>query len=199
MPLGVPKVPFMLDEDEQEAEWVDLYNRLSRERILFLCSELSDEMSNQLVGLFVYLNSENPQKEFYLYINSPGGSIICGLAVYDAIHYVNADVSTIVVGSAASMASLILAAGTKGKRIALPHTRIMIHQPESGSSGYAIDLKKETEEVFRLKNQVLELYNERTGQSLARLSNDIERDYYMSAEEAKEYNIVDAVVESENY
>ena len=128
MPLGIPKVPFRLQG--QPADWVDIYNRLSRERILFLCSDLNDETVNQLVGLMIYLNSENPQKEFYIYINSPGGSIICGLALYDVINYVNADVSTIVIGSAASSASLIIAAGTRGKRIALPHSRIMIHQPE---------------------------------------------------------------------
>lgn len=113
MPLGVPKVPFRFQG--QQADWVDIYNRLSRERILFLCSELNDETANQLVGLMIYLNSENASKEFYLYINSPGGSVICGLALYDVINYVNADVSTIVIGSAASSASLILAAGTKGK------------------------------------------------------------------------------------
>ena len=195
MPLGVPSVPYNI-EGEDEEEWIDLYNRLSREKILFLCSEVSDETSNQLVGLFVYLNSENPRKEFYLYINSQGGSLICGLALYDVITLVHGDVSTIVVGSAASIASLVLTAGTIGKRIALPHTRIMIHQPESGASGNAIDIQKETDEVLRLKNQVLELYSERTNQPLSRIAKDFERDYFMSAQEAKKYNIVDAVVQS---
>uniref|UniRef100_UPI003002C587 Clp protease proteolytic subunit n=1 Tax=Cephaleuros diffusus TaxID=1519597 RepID=UPI003002C587 len=192
MPLGVPKVPFRFQG--QQADWVDIYNRLSRERILFLCSELNDETANQLVGLMIYLNSENPQKEFYLYINSPGGSVICGLALYDVINYVNADVSTIVIGSAASSASLILAAGTKGKRIALPHSRLMLHQPESQVFGQALDIQKETEEIIRLKHEILAIYNQRTGQPLERLSKDIERDFFMSASEAQKYNLVDSVV-----
>nr|UIB38816.1 Clp protease proteolytic subunit [Trentepohlia sp. YN1242] len=213
MPLGVPKVPFRFQG--QQADWVDIYNRLSRERILFLCSELNDETANQLVGLMIYLNSENAQKEFglrtnkspnrwsfsfILYINSPGGSVICGLALYDVINYVNADVSTIVIGSAASSASLILAAGTKGKRIALPHSRLMLHQPESQVFGQALDIQKETDEIIRLKHEILAIYNERTGQPLDRLAKDIERDFFMSAYEAQKYNLVDAVVQTvQNY
>nr|YP_010261164.1 Clp protease proteolytic subunit [Cephaleuros karstenii]UIB39105.1 Clp protease proteolytic subunit [Cephaleuros karstenii] len=198
MPLGVPKVLFRFQG--QQADWVDIYNRLSRERILFLCSELNDEIANQLVGLMIYLNSENAQKEFNLYINSPGGSVICGLALYDVINYVNADVATIVIGSASSSASLILAAGTKGKRIALPHSRIMLHQPESQVFGQALDIQKETEEIIRLKHDILAIYNQRTGQPLERLSKDIERDFFMSAYEAKNYNLVDGVVQTvQNY
>ena len=192
MPLGVPRVPYRLHNSQ--SEWVDIYNRLSRNRILFLCSDLNDEAANQLIGLMVYLNSENPQKEFYLYINSPGGSLVSGLALYDVIRYVNADVSTIVIGTAASMASLILAAGTKGKRIALPHARIMIHQPEGQIASSAADIERETVEILRIKDEIIQIYSERTGQPISRISKDMERDFFMSAQEAKNYSLVDAVV-----
>lgn len=192
MPLGVPRVPYRLHNSQ--SEWVDIYNRLSRNRILFLCSDLNDEAANQLIGLMVYLNSENPQKEFYLYINSPGGNLIAGLALYDVIRYVNADVSTIVIGTAASMASLILSAGTRGKRIALPHARIMVHQPEGQIASSAADIERETFEILRLRDEIIQIYSERTGQTISRISKDIERDFFMSAQEAKNYNLVDAVV-----
>ena len=192
MPLGVPRVPYRLHNSQ--SEWVDIYNRLSRNRILFLCSDLNDEAANQLIGLMVYLNSENPQKEFYLYINSPGGSLVSGLALYDVIRYVNADVSTIVIGTAASMASLILSAGTKGKRIALPHARVMIHQPEGQIASSAADIERETVEILRIKDEIIQIYSERTGQPIPRISKDMERDFFMSAQEAKNYSLVDAVV-----
>ena len=201
MPIGVPAVPstYELDEDreeeDEEVEWVDIYNRLSMERILILCSELSEETSNQLVGLFVYLNAENPYKEFYFYINSPGGSVIDGLAIFDAINFVSADVYTIAAGNAFSMASLIVSTGTHGKRISLPNTRFMIHEPEGGINGSAPDVSLETKEVLRIKDLVFQLYQECTGQSLERLKNDIYRDFYLSAEEAKNYNLVDQVVQ----
>nr|YP_010260893.1 Clp protease proteolytic subunit [Cephaleuros virescens]UIB38647.1 Clp protease proteolytic subunit [Cephaleuros virescens] len=202
MPLGVPKVRFQLP-NQQQPDWIDsavcfqyLYNRLSRERILFLCSELNDEAANQLVALLIYLNAENYSKEFYLYINSPGGSLICGLAVYDVISYISSDVSTIVIGGAASSASLISGAGTKGKRIALPHARLMIHQPETQVFGQAIDIEKETQEILRLKDEITAIYSKLTGQPLDRLAKDMERDFFMSAFQARRYNLVDAVVQT---
>lgn len=192
MPIGVPKVPFRLP-GEQSAQWVDLFNRLYRERLLFLCQDLDDEVSNQLIGIMLYLNAEEKFKDMYIFINSLGGSVTCGIAVYDVMNFVEADVSTICVGTAASMASFVLAGGQRGKRVALPHSRIMIHQPEGGGQGQASEVLSESEEVMRLRRQVGRIYAERTNQSLNRISRDMDRDQFMSAREAKEYGIVDQV------
>jgi len=190
MPIGVPKVPFRLP-GEPSAQWVDLYNRLYRERVLFLCQDLDDELANQLIGIMLYLNAEEKAKDLYVYINSPGGSVTCGIAVYDIINYVNSDVITLCVGTAASMASFILSGGARGKRIAFPHSRIMIHQPEGGSQGQASEVLYESEEVIRIRRQVGKIYSDRTGQSLSQISRDMDRDQFMSAREAKEYGLVD--------
>lgn len=192
MPIGVPKVPFRLP-GEPTAQWIDLYNRLYRERVLFLCQDLDDELTNQLIGIMLFLNAEEKSKGLYLYINSPGGSVTCGIALYDTMNYVQADVTTICVGTAASMASFILAGGDKGKRIALPHSRIMIHQPEGGSQGQASEILCECEEVLRIRQQVGQIYAQRTNQSLSQISRDMDRDRFMSAKEAKEYGLVDQV------
>ena len=192
MPIGVPKVPFRLP-GEPSAQWVDLYNRLYRERVLFLCQELDDELANQLIGIMLYLNSEDKNKGLYLYINSPGGSVTCGIAVYDAMNYVQSPVTTICVGTAASMASFILAGGDTGKRIALPYSRIMIHQPEGGSQGQASEVLAESEEVMRIRRQVGQIYAQRTGQPLSRISRDMDRDQFLSSEEAKTFGFVDQV------
>ena len=192
MPIGVPKVPFRLP-GEPSAQWVDLYNRLYRERVLFLCQELDDELANQLIGIMLYLNSEDKNKGLYLYTNSPGGSVTCGIAVYDAMNYVQSPVTTICVGTAASMASFILAGGDTGKRIALPYSRIMIHQPEGGSQGQASEVLAESEEVMRIRRQVGQIYAQRTGQPLSRISRDMDRDQFLSSEEAKTYGLVDQV------
>lgn len=182
---------------EPAAQWVDLYNRLYRDRVLFLCQELDDELANQLIGIMLYLNAEEESKGLFLYINSPGGSVTCGIAVYDAMHYVEADVTTICVGTAASMASFVLAGGDRGRRIALPHARIMIHQPEGGSQGQASDVVSESSEVLRIRHQVGRIYAERTGQPLSRISRDMDRDQFMSAREGKEYGLVDQVAVDE--
>jgi ATP-dependent Clp protease protease subunit len=195
MPIGVPKVPFRLP-GEPAAQWVDLYNRLYRERLLFLCNDLDDELANQLIGIMLFLNAEEKSKGLYIYINSPGGSVTCGIAVYDAINYIKADVTTICVGTAASMASLVLAGGAPRKRIALPHSRIMIHQPEGGSQGQASQVLSESEEVRRIRRQVAKIYSEHTGQPLNKISRDMDRDEFMSAREAKEYGLVDEVASS---
>ena len=192
MPFGVPKVPFRLP-GEPAAQWVDLYNRLYRERVLFLCQELDDELANQLVGIMVFLTAEDNSKGLYIYINSPGGSVTSGIAVYDGMNYATIDITTICVGTAASMASFVLAGGEKGKRIALPHSRIMIHQPEGGNQGQASEVLSESEEVIRLRLEVAKIYAQRTGQSLSKISRDMDRDQFMSAREAKEYGIVDQV------
>ena len=190
MPIGVPKVPFRLP-GEPSAQWVDLYNRLYRERVLFLCQDLDDELANQLIGIMLYLNAEEKLKDLYIYINSPGGSVTCGIAVYDIMNYINSDVTTLCVGTAASMASFILAGGTRGQRIAFPHSRIMIHQPEGGSQGQASEVLSESEEVIRIRHQVGKIYADRTVQSLSQISRDMDRDQFMSAHEAKEYGLVD--------
>lgn len=190
MPIGVPKVPFRLP-GEPDAQWVDLYNRLYRERVLFLCQDLNDELANQLIGIMLYLNGEESSKDLYIYINSPGGSVTCGIAVYDILNYIQVEVITLCVGTAASMASFILTGGSRGKRIAFPHSRIMIHQPEGGSQGQASEIVSESEEVVRIRRQVGKIYSSRTGQSLARISKDMDRDQFMSAREAKEYGLVD--------
>lgn len=192
MPIGVPKVPFRMP-GEASAQWVDLYNRMYRERVLFFCQELDDEFANQLIGIMLYLNAEDANKGLYIYINSPGGSVTCGIAVYDTMNYVKCGVTTICVGTAASMASFVLAGGDRGKRIALPHARIMIHQPEGGSQGQASEVLSESEEVMRIRRQVGRIYAERTGQALNRISRDMDRDQFMSAKEAKEYGLVDQV------
>ena len=192
MPIGVPKVPFRMP-GESTAQWVDLFNRLSRDRVLFLCSELKDDIANQLIGIMLFLNAEEEKKGLYLYINSPGGSLTCGIAVYDSMNFIEAEVTTICVGTAASVASFVLAGGNLGKRIAFPNSRIMIHQPEGGSQGQASEIVFEASEVARIRQEVAKAYSERTGQSLSQIIRDMDRDQYMSAREAKDYGIVDQV------
>ena len=198
MPIGVPKVPFRLP-GESSPQWVDLFTRLYRERVLFMCQELGDELANQLIGIMLYLSAEDSSQELYLHINSAGGSVTCGIALYDAMHYIEADVTTLCVGSAASMASFVLAGGTKGKRIALPHARIMIHQPEGGSKGQASEVISESEEVMRIRRQIGRLYAKQTGQPLSRISRDMDRDQFLSAQEARAYGLVDLVTVDPNW
>lgn len=195
MPIGVPKVPYRLP-GEETAQWVDLYNRLYRDRILFLCQDLDDELANQLIGIMLYLNAEDKSQGIFLYINSPGGSVTCGIGVYDAMNYIQSDVTTICIGTAASMASLVLAGGTRGKRLALPHCRIMIHQPAGGSQGQTSLVLSEAEEMLRIRDEVVSIYSNRTGQTLSRISKDINRDQFMSAHEAKQYGLVDQIASS---
>jgi len=190
MPIGIPKIPFKLPGDSI-AEWVDIYNRLYRERILFLCQQIDDDLSNQLIGIMLYLNGEKRSKDIYLYINSPGGSVTCGIGIYDIMNYIQPEITTICVGTAASMASFVLTGGTIGKRLAFPHSRIMIHQPEGGSQGQATQILWESEEVLRIRRQVGQIYAERTGQTLARISKDMDRDQFMSARVAKNYGLID--------
>nr|YP_009472670.1 clp protease proteolytic subunit [Rhipilia penicilloides]ARO74281.1 clp protease proteolytic subunit [Rhipilia penicilloides] len=195
MPIGVPKIPFKLP-GEPAAEWVDLYNRLYRERVLFLCQPLDDELANQLIGIMLYLNGEERSKDIYIYINSPGGSVTCGIGLYDIMNYIQPDVTTICVGTAASMASFILTGGARGKRLAFPHARMMIHQPEGGSQGQAAQVLWESEQVRQIRRQVGHIYAERTGQPLNRISQDMDRDQFMSAREAQNYGLVDHLAES---
>jgi ATP-dependent Clp protease protease subunit len=194
MPLGVPKVPYRLP-GEPYTQWIDIYNRLYRERIIFLGQEIDDEIANQIVAVMLYLDSEDPGKDIYLYINSPGGSVHAGLAIYDTMQHVKSDVVTICVGLAASMGAFLLAGGTKGKRLALPHSRIMIHQVSSGTRGQASDIEIEAREVLRIDHQLNQLLAHHTGQPLEKIQRDQKRDFYMSAQEALEYGIVDKVIE----
>lgn len=192
MPIGIPKVPFRLPGDST-AQWIDLYNRLYRERVLFLCQDLDDELANQLIGIMLYLNAEEKSKGIYLYINSPGGSVTSGIALYDTMNYVKSEVTTICIGTAASMASFVLAGGQIGKRLALPHARVMIHQPEGGAQGQASDVITECYEILRIRQQIGTIYAQRTNQPLSKISRDLDRDQFLSAKEAKLYGLVDQV------
>ena len=196
MPIGVPKVAYRLP-GESAPQWVDLYNRLYRERVLFLGSGLDDELANQLNGIMLYLSAEDASKRLFLYINSPGGSVTAGLSVFDIMNYVEASVTTIGIGFAASMASFILAGGEKGSRIALPHCRVMIHQPQGGMEGQASEIVLEKEEIVRLRKVLGRIYSDITGQSLPTIAKDLDRDKYLSAKSAKDYGIVDLVASTE--
>nr|YP_009656767.1 clp protease proteolytic subunit [Medicago lupulina]AJE72541.1 ATP-dependent Clp protease proteolytic subunit [Medicago lupulina]QCO73663.1 clp protease proteolytic subunit [Medicago lupulina]UZA65609.1 clp protease proteolytic subunit [Medicago lupulina] len=193
MPVGVPKVPFDLPEDE-ESTWADLYNRLYQQRFLFLGQEVESEISNQLVGLMVYLSLEDKSKDLFLFINSPGGEVFSGLAIFDIMRAVQADVQTVCVGTAASMASLILAGGEITKRLAFPHGRVMIHQPASSfyrlTADYGID---ESDQIQLIRRDVANLYVEITGKKFWKIYKDMQRDTFMSAEDAQAHGIVDMV------
>nr|YP_010592346.1 clp protease proteolytic subunit [Dischidia nummularia]QXO88966.1 ClpP [Dischidia nummularia]WAB52791.1 clp protease proteolytic subunit [Dischidia nummularia]WEV91976.1 clp protease proteolytic subunit [Dischidia nummularia] len=193
MPIGVPRVPYQCPGDANES-WVDLYNRLYRERLLFLGQLIDSEIANQLMALMLYLNGEENNKDMYLFINSPGGWIIPGLAIYDTMQFLKADIHTIGMGLAASMGSFILAGGAITKRVAFPSARVMIHQP--ACLFYDVSLRdtfKETEEVLALRETLTRVYAQKTGKPFWVVSKDLERDTYMSAREAQAYGIVDFV------
>ena len=194
MPIGTPSVPYRLPGSQYE-RWVDIYTRLGVERILFLGQEVSDGVANSLVAQMLYLDSDDNSKPIYLYINSPGGSVTAGLAIYDTMQYVKSDVVTICVGLAASMGAFLLAAGTKGKRLALPHSRIMIHQPLGGTSQrQASDIEIEAREILRIKDMLNQSMADMTGQPLEKIAKDTDRDYFLSAAEAVQYGLIDRVV-----
>ena len=194
MPIGTPSVPYRLPGSQYE-RWVDIYTRLGVERILFLGQEVNDGIANSLVAQMLYLDSDDNSKPIYLYINSPGGSVTAGLAIYDTIKYVKSDVVTICVGLAASMGAFLLAAGTKGKRVALPHSRIMIHQPLGGTSQrQASDIEIEAKEILRIKDMLNMSMADMTGQSFEKIEKDTDRDYFLSADEAQKYGLIDRVI-----
>mmetsp|Transcript_35427 Transcript_35427/g.63831 ORF Transcript_35427/g.63831 Transcript_35427/m.63831 type:complete len:259 (+) Transcript_35427:83-859(+) len=194
MPIGVPKVAYRVPGG-QGAEWVDIYNRLYRERIVFLGSEIDDELANQIIGVMLYLDEEDSTKPIYLYINSPGGSVLSGLAIFDAMQLIKSEVITINLGLAASMASFILSAGSKGKRLALPSSRIMIHQPMGGARGQAQDIKVEAAQIMRIRDNLVKMYSMFSGQTTDQITKDLDRDNFMSAQEALEYGLIDRVLE----
>ncbi|WP_269623330.1 ATP-dependent Clp protease proteolytic subunit [Prochlorococcus marinus] len=198
MPIGTPSVPYRLPGSQFE-RWVDIYTRLGAERILFLGQEVSDAVANSLVAQMLYLDSEDSTKPIYLYINSPGGSVTAGLAIYDTMKYVKSDVVTICVGLAASMGAFLLSAGTKGKRLALPHSRIMIHQPLGGTSQrQASDIEIEATEILRIKKMLNLAMSDMTGQPFEKIDKDTDRDYFLSSHEAKEYGLIDRVISHPN-
>jgi ATP-dependent Clp protease protease subunit len=194
MPIGIPRVPYRYPGDSF-TQWISIYERLSLERIIFLSGEVTDGLANSIIARLLYMDSEDQNKDIYIYINSPGGSVTAGLAIFDTMQHIKSDVTTICVGLAASMGSFILMAGTKGKRYALPNSRIMIHQPSGGTRGQASDIEIEAREILRIRNRLNQEYAKRTGQPLEKIERDMNRDYYMSAHEAKEYGLIDRVIE----
>jgi ATP-dependent Clp protease protease subunit len=187
-------IPIVIEQTSRGERAYDIYSRLLKDRIIFMGEQVTDDMANIIIAQFLFLESENPDKDINLYINSPGGSITAGLAIYDTMQYVKPDVTTICTGQASSMAALLLAAGTKGKRYALPHSRIMIHQPMGATQGQAIDIDIHAREIMRLKDAINELFAFHTGQDKKRIGSDTERDFFMGGQEALEYGIVDKVI-----
>ena len=187
-------IPTVIEASSRGEKSFDIFSRLLRERIIFLGEEIDDEMANSIVAQLLLLDSENPEKDIMMYINSPGGVITAGMAIYDTMKHVRADVCTICLGEAASMGAFLLSGGTKGKRMALPSARIMIHQPLGGAKGQATDIEIEAKEILRMKKELNTLLAEHTGQSIEKIYADTERDNYMSAQEAVEYGLIDKVI-----
>ncbi|SEF84631.1 ATP-dependent Clp protease proteolytic subunit ClpP [Caloramator fervidus] len=187
-------VPIVIEQTARGERSYDIYSRLLKERIIFLGDEINDQTANLVIAQLLFLESEDPDKDIYLYINSPGGVISAGLAIYDTMQYIKPDVSTICVGMAASMAAVLLAAGAKGKRFALPNSEIMIHQPLGGARGQASDIAIQAEHILRLKRRLNEILSERTGQPIEKIERDTDRDNFMTALEAKEYGLIDDVI-----
>ena len=188
-------VPVVVEQTNRGERSFDIYSRLLNERIIFLGTPIDDTVANLVMAQLLHLESEDPDKDISIYINSPGGSITDLLAIYDTMQYVKPDVSTICMGMAASAAAVILASGTKGKRYALPHSTILIHQPSGGARGQSADIEIQAREILRLRKLLDEIMAKHTGQDFEKVTKDTERDYFMSAEDAKEYNIVDRVIE----
>ncbi len=189
-------VPMVVEQTARGERSYDIFSRLLKERIVFLNGPVDDHLANLIIAQMLFLESEGPDKDIYLYINSPGGVVTSGLAIYDTMQYIRCDVSTLCVGQAASMGAHLLAAGTAGKRFALPNARIMIHQPLGGFQGQATDIEIHAREILKLKEHLNEMLASHTGQPLDKLADDVERDYFLTAEEAKDYGLVDDVLTS---
>ena len=189
-------VPMVVDKSQHGERAYDIYSRLLKDRIIFAGTPVTDEIANLIIAQLLFLEAENPDKEISLYINSPGGIVTAGLAIYDTIQYINPPVATICMGQAASMAAILLSAGEKGKRFALPNSRILIHQPLGGAQGQATDIGIQAKEIMRIKDIVNTILANHTGQDIKKIERDTERDFFMTAQEAKEYGIVDAVISS---
>ena len=189
-------VPMVVEQTPRGERAYDIFSRLLKERIIFLPSYIEDDMANLVIAQMLFLEAEDPDKDVYLYVNSPGGSVTAGMAIYDTMQYVKPAVSTICMGQAASMGALLLCAGAKGKRFALPHSRIMIHQPLAGVQGQATDIDIQAREILRIRDELNRILLHHTGQPLERIARDTDRDFFMTAEQAKEYGIVDQVIVS---
>jgi ATP-dependent Clp protease protease subunit len=187
-------VPVVVDQSSRGERAFDIFSRLLRERIIFLGTAIDDMVANLVVAQLLLLDSENPEKDIMLYINSPGGSVTAGLAIYDTMQHIRADVSTICLGQAASMGAFLLSSGTKGKRMALPHSRVLIHQPLGGAQGQATDIEIQAQEILRLKKALNETLAANTGQSIKKIEKDTDRDYIMTPQEALEYGMIDKVI-----
>lgn len=191
-------IPMVIEQTNRGERAYDIFSRLLKDRIIFIGTPIDDNVSNLVVAQLLFLEAEEPEKDIHLYINSPGGIVTSGLAIYDTMQYIKPDVSTICIGQAASMGALILASGTKGKRFALPHARILIHQPLGGFEGQATDVDIQAREILRVRERLNEVLVNHTGQSLEKIQKDTERDFYMSSEQAKDYGIVDEVIVSKD-
>ena len=189
-------VPMVVEQSGRGERAYDIYSRLLKERVIFLVGPVNDQMANLIVAQMLFLESENPDKDISLYINSPGGSVSAGLAIFDTMNFIKPDVSTLCTGLAASMGAFLLAAGTKGKRFSLPNSRIMIHQPSGGSQGMASDIEIQAKEILYLRERLNRIMSERTGQSVEQIHKDTDRDRFMSGDEAAEYGLIDKVLTS---
>ena len=189
-----PLIPMVIEQDSRGERAFDIYSRLLKERIIFLGTPIDDQIANLVVAELLHLESEDPEKDISIYVNSPGGSVYAGLTIYDTMQFVKPDVQTICVGTALSMGALLLAGGAKGKRMALPNAKILLHQVSGGFEGQATDIEIQAREVISVKRRLEEIIALHTGQPLEKVSNDMERDYFLSAEEAKEYGIIDRVI-----
>ena len=188
-------IPMVVEQHARGERAYDIYSRLLKERVVFIVGPIEDHMANLVVAQLLYLESENPDKDIHLYINSPGGSVTAGLAIYDTMQFITSDVSTICIGQAASMGALILGGGTNGKRYALPHSRIMVHQPSAGFQGQATDIDIHAKEVLELKRRLNKIMARHTGQTVETIEKDFERDNFMSGEQAVKYGLIDTVLE----
>jgi ATP-dependent Clp protease protease subunit len=191
----MPLIPFVIEKSGREERAMDIYSRLLKDRIVFLGTTITDEVANSVVAQLLFLQSEDPKADIHLYINSPGGSVTAGLAIYDTMQFISCDVATYCIGQCASMGAVLLAAGTKGKRYALPNSRIMIHQPMAGVEGTAADIMIHAKEFKALKDRLNQILIKHTGHPLEKIEKDTDRDRFMSAEEAKEYGLIDRVLE----
>ena len=189
-------IPYVIEQTSRGERSYDIYSRLLKERIIFLGEEVTDASASVIIAQLLFLEGEDPEKDIHLYINSPGGSVTAGMAIYDTMQYIKCDVSTICIGMAASLGSFLLAGGTKGKRFALPNSEIMIHQPSGGARGQATEIKIVAEHILKTRHKLNQILSENTGQSLETIEVDTERDNFMSAQEAKEYGLVDEVITS---
>ena len=188
-------IPMVIEQSSRGERAYDIYSRLLKDRIIFLGTPINDVVANSVIAQMLFLAADDPEKDIHLYINSPGGSITSGMAIYDTMQYIKPDVSTICVGMAASMGAFLLAAGAPGKRYALPNSEVMIHQPLGGAEGQASDIEIRARRILKMRDKLNKILSERTGQPLERIEKDTDRDYFMSAEEAKNYGLVDKVIE----